>query len=65
MVDTGVELGPTLDGERAGEGELRGGIVGAGAVEAEGALGVAANFLPKRGDGGIGGEKGAKFVGGI
>jgi hypothetical protein len=65
VVDGGIELGPALDGEGSGERELRGGVVGGRAVEAEGALGVAADFFPEGGDGGIGGEEGAEFVGGI
>ena len=65
VVDGGIEFRPALDGKRTGERELRGRVISMGAVEAEGALGVAAEVFPEGGDRGIGGEERAKFVGGV
>ena len=65
VVEGGIEFRPALEGKRAGERELRGRKIRVGAVEAEGALGVAAEVFPEGGDRGIGGEERAEFVGSV
>jgi hypothetical protein len=62
IVDRGIEIGPTLDGERPGKREIGRGIIVRAAVQAKHPLRVASQFLPQGGNVNVAGEQRTQFI---